>query len=851
MTTCDKCLSTGAADGGAIGDSAQLAEQDLHTHAEILANMAEGVIVTDERGTIVFVNAAMQRMYGYAARELVGMHVSVLKAAAEDEAKAIAREVMAALRTQGRWSGEFLARRKSGETFIASAKISRVEAAGKVYLVAVQQDVTGLKKAEEALHLWERAIAATTNGVVIMAVEEKDYAIVHVNPAFERITGYSAAEVVGRSPIFLLAGDLDQPALQEIGKALRERREGRAVLRNYRKDGELFWNDLSVAPVANGDDQPKYFVGIQNDITELKRYEQELEYQATHDGLTGLPNRILLRDRLEQALTRARRNQESVAVLFIDLDHFKIINDSIGHDAGDALLCQVAERLQAIFREEDTVARHGGDEFVVVMERVTGEEDVIDAANRVLQAMSASIIVGEHEFYAACSIGIGLHPKDGVEAAELMKNADTAMYQAKAAGRNTFRFYAADMNVRAHVRFELEAAMRHAIVRKEFVLHYQPQVELGSGRLIGFEALVRWQHPTLGLLEPGRFIGLAEDTGMIVQIGEWVLREACRQLKQWQEQTQEDYFVAVNLSARQFGDGNLLQLVDSALAESKLAAQCLELEITESLLMENPETGADTLRELRSRGVKLSIDDFGTGYSSLGYLKRFPLDKLKIDSSFVRDITTDPDDAAIATAIIAMAHRLKLKVIAEGVETEGQLGYLRAHDCDEVQGYFFSRPLPADACTQLLRTTTAYRLPATGSGEEPTLLLVDDEENILNALRRSLRREGYRILSAGSAREGFEILAQQRVDVIVSDQRMPEMNGTEFLSRVRELHPGTVRMVLSGYTDLESVTDAINRGAIYKFLTKPWEDDALRTHVAEAFKWCRLNRASGGGAQKA
>jgi EAL domain-containing protein (putative c-di-GMP-specific phosphodiesterase class I) len=357
------------------------------------------------------------------------------------------------------------------------------------------------------------------------------------------------------------------------------------------------------------------------------------------------------------------------------------------------------------------VARLGGDEFVIVAQHVENEPDATQFAQRVLNVISQPIPIGQQEFFATCSIGISIYPRDGDSPSDLLKHADAAMYTAKESGRNAFRFYAAEMNARAQLRIELEAALRRAIVRNEFVVHYQPQMDLASGGLVGFEALVRWQHPKHGLMAPNTFIGLAEETGLIVQIGNWVLREACRQAKFWQAQGLGDFFVAVNLSARQFKDGNLTQLVDTALQDMGLDARFLELEITESLLMENPEAAADTLRRLRARGVRLSIDDFGTGYSSLGYLKRFPLDKLKIDSSFVRDITSEPDDAAIATAIIAMAHRLKLKVVAEGVETEGQLDYLRQHCCDAVQGYYFSRPLTARDCLKMLKSRPSYQPP--------------------------------------------------------------------------------------------------------------------------------------------
>ena len=681
----------------------------------VLETLPIGVSIIDVAGNVVQSNEAERRIWA-------GMHQAETGALAQykgwrpESGEPIVPEEWATARairdgeTSINEEIEIECSDNTRKTILNSAVPLYDEQRNIIGAIGVDQDISERKRSEENLRLWQRAIAASTNGVVIVEMT-KNLPIVYVNVAFERITGYPAEEALGKHPEFLLGPDKDQPGVQEIEAALHELREGRAIVRNYRKDGQSFWSDLSVGPVCNGAGRVTHFIGIQNDVTERKKYEVELEYRATHDALTRLPNRNLLRDRLHRAVLHANRDHRMAAVLFIDLDRFKIVNDSMGHDAGDQMLCQVSDRLLKLFREGDTVARQGGDEFVVVIERIDNEEEAADLSQRLMQAMAAPFQIAGRELYASCSIGIAVYPKDGAEATVLLKNADAAMYRAKDEGRNVFRFYETEMNARAHLRLELEAAMRGAIGRNELVLHYQPQIDLVNGQLIGFEALVRWQHPELGLLPPGQFIGVAEETGAIVQIGEWVLREACRQAKWWHDHGLGKYFVAVNLSARQFGECNLMQLVDTVLEDVGLDAQYLELEITESLLMENPEAAADTLHKLRARGVHLSIDDFGTGYSSLSYLKRFSLDKLKIDRSFVRDITIDPDDAAIATAIIAMAHRLKLKVIAEGVETEDQLSYLRSHHCDEMQGFLFSKPLPADECECLLRTRPVFDLP--------------------------------------------------------------------------------------------------------------------------------------------
>jgi diguanylate cyclase (GGDEF)-like protein/PAS domain S-box-containing protein len=935
------------------------AEDKLRTHAEILSNMAEGVIVTDETGLIFYANTAMERIYGYAAGELLGMQAWQLKAAPEEEARALTVHIVTILQTQGRWSGEFESRRKNGEVFTMAARIRRIEIAGKPYIVSVDQDVTELKKAEEIrlrlaaivqssddaimaqslngtitswnpaaeamfgytsdeicgkpvstlmlsdnkddyaeiiahlsrgqglknvettrmrkdgsvidvsltlspikdatgrvigaakiarditekkkaeenLRLWERAMAATSNGVVIVDVEQPDFPAVYANAAFERITGYSIDEVLGRNPEFLLGTDTDQPVWQEIEAALRERREKRVVLRNYRKDGRLFWNELSLAPVINSTGRVTHFVAVQNDITERKRYEAELEYQATHDSLTSLPNRSLLEDRLQQAIAHAHRDKKMAAVLYIDLDRFKVVNDSVGHEAGDQLLRQMSQRLQEIFRAGDTVARRAGDEFVVVLERIAGEQEANYFAQRLMQALAAPFLVAEREFYVSCSIGIGLYPKDGTTASELLKNAEAAMYRAKELGRSNFQFYTPTMNERARERLEIEGALRHALEREEFLLHYQPQVDLGTGAVVGMEALIRWQHPTLGLLPPSRFIGLAEETGLIVPIGAWVLRTACAQAKTWQNAGFGDLRIAVNLSARQFAQQDLVHLISTTLEETGLAARFLDIELTESLVMTDVERAVCILNDLRALGVQLSIDDFGTGYSSLSYLKLFPIDVLKIDRSFVNEISTHANDAAISDAIISMAHSLGISVIAEGVETEAQCEFLSRNMCDEMQGLLFSGALPPKEIETLLSEARCLPQRLLRMHKPPrTLLLVDDEPNILSALKRLIRRANYKILTAASGKEGLELLAQNDIDVIVSDQRMPGMTGVEFLRTVKNLYPDTVRIVLSGFTELQSVTDAVNEGAIYKFLTKPWDDAQLREHIEEAFQ---------------
>ena len=435
---------------------------------------------------------------------------------------------------------------------------------------------------------------------------------------------------------------------------------------------------------------------------ERKQYQQQIEHQANYDALTGLPNRSLLYDRLKQAVY-AQRRARAVAVVFIDLDHFKFVNDSLGHSTGDKLLKDMGERLRLGLRDGDTVARLGGDEFVLILNDQTRDDVIFRAMQRINARLSEPFVIDGKELYVTCSAGISLYPQDGTDVETLLKNADAAMYRAKEHGRNNFQFYTSEMNSKVNERLALENSLRRALERKEFVLHYQTKVDVKTGAIVGAEALLRWNHPERGLMLPDLFVPLAEETGLIVQIGEWVLREACTQNQAWREEGLPPVTVSVNVSARQFRQGILVNCVSRILAETGLDPLYLEMELTESMIMHNADAAVATLRQLTALGVQLSVDDFGTGYSSLSYLKNLPIDTLKIDQSFVRDIVAGaPDHRVLARAIISIGHSLDLKVVAEGVETEAQLEYLRKHGCDEVQGYYFSQPVPPEAFRKLL-----------------------------------------------------------------------------------------------------------------------------------------------------
>ena len=591
--------------------------------------------------------------------------------------------------------------------------VSRNAAGRATRVSGTNRDVSERKRSDERLRLRELAIECATNAIILVDAQAPDRPIVHVNRAFQAMTGYAPDEVIGRNCRFLQGDDRDQPDLEKLRAAIVHGTEAAVLLRNYRKDGTLFWNNLRVSPVRDASGEVTHFVGIQSDVTELKTYQAELEYRASYDTLTGLANKNLLVDRLDHAITVAQRTGRRFALLYLDLDRFKVVNESLGHSNGDALLKSVAGRLKSCVREADTVCRLGGDEFAVILHDVECAAAAAAVGHKMLGALDDGFRLGGHDVFCSASMGVCMGPADGVEALTLIKNADTAMYRAKQAGRRQLCFYTEDLSGDALARLRLEGDLRHALETHAFELHYQPRVDLATGTVASLEALIRWRHPEHGLVPPVRFIGLAEETGLIVPIGAWVLRTACAQMRAWLDAGHTHLHVAVNLSPRQFRQPDLLEMIATILAEERLDARHLELEITESVAMHDPTHNQKVLEALSALGVSLAIDDFGTGYSSLAYLKRFPIDYLKIDQSFVRGLPGDEDDENIVRSIIALAKSLKLSVIAEGVETESQKAFMLENGCDEMQGYLFSKPLPAAELVGLLRGDNASACTAT------------------------------------------------------------------------------------------------------------------------------------------
>jgi diguanylate cyclase (GGDEF)-like protein/PAS domain S-box-containing protein len=700
-------------------------------------------------------------------------------------------------------------------------------------LAGTVQDITARKQMEERLRQSATVFENTTEGVIITDAAGH---ITAVNRACTQITGYSEQELIGQPLAVLRSGRHEADFYDAMWRDVLASGSWQGEVWSRRKSGDIYPEWLNISVVKDEQGHITHFVNVFSDISAMKESESRLDHLAHHDPLTGLPNRLLLMARMEQSLARARRNNTLLAVLFIDLDRFKDINDTLGHPVGDLLLQAVALRLAECVREEDTVSRLGGDEFTVLIEELHDSSAAGTVAQKIIVALAQPLVLQGHEVFITASIGIALFPDDGADVTTLLKNSDSALYRAKEQGRDNYHYYTEELTTRAMVRLALETDMRHAIERNELVVHYQPQVDLYSGHIIGMEALLRWQHPQRGLIPPGDFIPLAEDTGLILPIGEWVLRTACERVQSWVDQGLQPVRVAVNLSSRQFNQHDLAETVKRILRETRLDPQYLELELTERLIMQDAEHAIIILQELKALGVQFSIDDFGTGYSSLSYLKKFPIDRIKIDQSFVRNITSDPEDAAVSQAIISMSHSLNLKTVAEGVETLEQQEFLRARQCDEMQGFYFSRAVPEQEMEQMLRdgvklTQTQPELPR----EERVLLLVDDDNHVLDALIHALHPDGYRILHTTDPKEALNLLATHHVGVIVSDQMMPEMNGIELLRKVRQLHPDTVRIMLTGYSDSRLITDAINEGAVYKFISKPWRNDLLRELLREAF----------------
>lgn len=672
----------------------------LTEQGAILDNVMFGVLFLRQR-RIVSANRRCEELFGYGEGALVGGPVDVLFPAASGDAHAWS-ELHSCIGHGGESGLERQFRRRDGSLFWCLLSGCALDPArpneGSIWVFA---DITERKQAEEKLRLAATVLEHIADGVMVLDLHGK---IIAANPAFTRITGYTELEALGQlSSLARAARDGEAPRPTLWGD-LSETGFWRGELWNTRKNGEVYLEWLTVSAVRGDDGGIAHYVCVFSDITKVRESQEKLDHLAHHDPLTALPNRLLVHDRLQHAITRATRTGQQLAVLFIDLDRFKNVNDTLGHHVGDELLKQVASQFAGCLREGDTLARLGGDEFLVLLEDVNGAIGAATVAEKLVGLFQQPFMVSGYELFVTSSVGVSLFPQDADDLNMLIRNADVAMYQAKARGRNGYAFYASSMSGEGLERLRMETLLRRAIEKNEIFLVYQPQVEIGSRRLIGVEALVRWDSPELGLVMPDRFISLAEDTGFIGQLGQWVLAEACRQMVQWEQQGLVVPKMAVNLSVRQFERGGMAVAVSAVLAETGLEAGRLQLEVTESVIM-NTGDALQFINDLHLIGVGLAIDDFGTGYSSLAYLKQMPVQTLKIDRSFIKDISTDANDEAIAIAIIQLGKSLNLSVIAEGVEREEQAAFLVRHGCRLAQGYLYSKPVPAQEVLARWRQT--------------------------------------------------------------------------------------------------------------------------------------------------
>ncbi|WP_204742121.1 EAL domain-containing protein [Guyparkeria sp. SCN-R1] len=676
-------------------------EENEQRYRSLFAYNPDAVFSLDSNGRLRTFNHATETMLNRPSDELSGQSLIELIDASERQPiqKAVDRTLRG--RTQVAEltvTHDDASRHEFDVTFLPMVINGRIEAA-----YGIAKDITIRKRQERRLRTLERSVEASIHGVIIADARKPDLPIVYTNAAFTQITGYRAEEALGRNCRFLQGEQTDPAAIDQIRLGLAKKQPVRVLLRNYRKDGTQFWNELHIAPVEDEHGEVTHFIGLQNDVSAHKSYEAQLAFNATHDALTGLGNRSLFEDRLQHTVELTRRRATRVAVLFIDLDEFKPINDSLGHAIGDKILIEVARRLEGQMRAEDTLARFGGDEFVTLLADIDGEDEALMVAERLLPEIGRPYRIDEHELYLSASIGIAISEPDIQNPGTLIQQADMAMYRAKQQGRNTCQIFNEEIDSQVRQRVGLRNDMQEALERGDFQVFYQPLVLGEERRIAGLEALLRWHHPTHGWISPATFIPLAEETGQIIPLSEWVLERACRDMKTLADLGMAEGRMAINLSPIQFNRPNFLATIRRMLELSGLPANRLELELTEGILMNETETAIETLHQLRDSTISVSIDDFGTGFSSLSYLKHLPIDKIKIDRSFISGVEHSADDAAIVQGVISMAHHLGIKVVAEGIETEAQRDILVGWGCDILQGYLFARPMPLDELTRCLR----------------------------------------------------------------------------------------------------------------------------------------------------
>lgn len=815
---------------------AEAARAPLH---QLLVEQVQAAVFVIQDARFLFANAKLLQMFGYSSDEMLASLDSTMLSSPENRDQ-VRRQVERRVTGVPDAPYEIDCVRKDGTRFCAEVCGIRIEIGGRPADLVTIHDVTEIKR---AARIAQQRAALLSNAEELARIGSAEVDLetgaMTLSAGMFNIFGEKSGEApVTKSWLLSRVPAEDRFFVQAISDGVSPGEVCEFQHRIVHADGSL--RTVLHRGLAEADDEGRMVrsVTILQDISVQRAAEQRLDVLAHSDEVTGLPNRSALTDGLDAAVRQARREDRQLGVLGIEIDQLKLVSESLGFAGGDQLLADVARCMRSSLGPDDLLAHLGSGEFAALLApgRTPDDEVAQAAAAALIEALAAPFKVGESEVRVTCGIGIALFPTHGDDPDKLLHQAQAAMYRAHEMGKNQICIFSEDMHSKATARLAMESGLRRALEREEFVLCYQPKLDLERGSIIGMEALLQWNRPAQAPVSGAAFLGVAEETGLIVPIGEWALRTACRQALAWQRAGVAPLRVAVNLSARQLRQPDIVRRIQAILVETGLDPRYLGLEITEGVLQGESAHVARVLGELKALGIEISLEDFGTGHSNLRYLRTLPIDVVKVDRSFVHDVTAAPQDVSITRAIITMAHSLQMKVLAEGVETEGQLALLIANHCDQMQGHYFSAPVPADAMAAMLRE--GKKLPEQlllRRSHQRTLLLVDDEDNVIASLKRLLRRDGYHVVTANSGAQGLQRLAEHAVDVIVSDQRMPGMTGVEFLRRAKALYPDTVRIVLSGYTELQSITDAINEGAIYKFLTKPWDDARLVGHIAEAF----------------
>lgn len=802
--------------GRQLDESSKRLQEFTESTTTMLADFRDGVLITEKSGRLLYVNNSAGEILGCDPLRLVGGHAPC---AFPGDEGAYEIELTAPFR-------------------VLDVQVSDTTWNGIPAQLLILRDITDKRLLESELRRAFRALNATENGITIADACIPGRPLVYVNPAFERITGFDADEIMGKNCQFLHSEDAATDSANHLYEAIARGESCHATMRNRRKDGTSYWNEIHISPIRDIGGNVTHYIGIHNDVTERVESREKLEWLATHHAICGLLNQYGLAGKISEILPLAQEFGRTINAFWINFVGFHSINGQFGYEAGDHVIAETARRLLEIAGNGGVVARIGGDEFVIVTMTDGCRDEANDFANLIHASLSQPFVFGGMSLQMKCRVGICQANGDLSDSMSVVRNADIAMHHAKPSTQNPTMWFSDNM---ARTNRELTLTkneLQHALEKGQLSLHYQLQFDALNGKVVGMEALARWQHPTRGLLAADDFIPVAEKTGQINEISNFILETACRDAAILRACRIADFPIAINISCHELRSPDFIKRIEDALRIARLPADRLEIELRESVISDATQDDVERIDTLRRMGIRIVMDNFGRGASDLIRLRRLPANKIKLDHSFVREVFNDSRDAAIVRGMVSIAHDLKMVVAAVNTESEPQYNFLRKIGCDVIQGNFMSPAMPFDELFDWLRQNRAVPPQASRTSDDndsPSILLVDDEPNILNALSRLFRRDGYRIFTATNAHDAFEILAGNNVHVVISDQRMPEMSGTQFLARVKSIYPDTVRIVLSGYSDVKSVTEAINEGAIYRFETKPWNDEELRNYVRKAF----------------